>query len=692
MATLEELVVNLVAETSGLRAELDKAVKTTQGASEKMDKALEEFSNNSSKNMSIFENAFGTAIGFLGSQVVLGAFNAAKDVASALFDELIIKGVESAIEAENALNKFNSALALTGKYSRETSLEFKAFTDDIEHNSNVTAENALEAASLIQSLGNLEKDGLKRATQAAVDMSAALGIDLQSAAKLVGKAATGEVASFSKFGIKLEEGTSKADTFDKALTALSSKFGGSAANQINTYSGQVNQLTNRWGDITEVFGRTVIENTALLEVMKELNKLLVEQTGSLEANEDSFKILAGETLVVFIDALGIATAGLDALIRSFEVALGITKVIALPFDAISATLTGMFVGHEEGQKQWEKDLKQAGDWLGAFGESGDGVLADMTQNFARLSNAASNGLDNMKAGAEQVVEPVTKAGEKVKELTAEQTAYNNALKEFATGLAEQTTSLDSNYQYQLELLQLNKEAQLLTEQEFLDAKFVMLSENEAYEQQLLADSLAKKQITAQQYTDARTALDRKYALENKKIANEQTAYDLAQQKLRADNFKGTMGYIATLANSSSKELAAIGKAAAITQATIDGYAAVQKALASAPPPINFALAAAVGVATAANVAKIAGVGLNDGGKVMGGGANVDSVPAVLTKGETVISRDLTSKLEQFLNQGAQAGQSIVIEVSYKDSALMDFIETKIVERQRTGQSLLQGSV
>jgi hypothetical protein len=34
---------------------------------------------------------------------------------------------------------------------------------------------------------------------------------------------------------------------------------------------------------------------------------------------------------------------------------------------------------------------------------------------------------------------------------------------------------------------------------------------------------------------------------------------------------------------------------------------VQKALASAPPPLNFALAAAAGVAAAVNVAKIAGL-------------------------------------------------------------------------------------
>lgn len=83
---------------------------------------------------------------------------------------------------------------------------------------------------------------------------------------------------------------------------------------------------------------------------------------------------------------------------------------------------------------------------------------------------------------------------------------------------------------------------------------------------------------------------------------------------RLSNASTFFGTLAQLANSENKKLAAIGKAAAIAQATIDGFLAVQKALASAPPPWNFAIAAAVGVVAAANVASIAGVpGFEKGG-------------------------------------------------------------------------------
>jgi len=114
------------------------------------------------------------------------------------------------------------------------------------------------------------------------------------------------------------------------------------------------------------------------------------------------------------------------------------------------------------------------------------------------------------------------------------------------------------------------------------------------------------------------------------------------------------GNLATLSQSSNKTLAAIGKAAAITQATIDGVLAVQKALASAPPPLNFALAAAAGVAAAVNVAKIAG--MRDGGPVRGpGGGRDDRVLRWLSNGEHVVNEPAARRnrpLLDAMNAGA----------------------------------------
>lgn len=99
-------------------------------------------------------------------------------------------------------------------------------------------------------------------------------------------------------------------------------------------------------------------------------------------------------------------------------------------------------------------------------------------------------------------------------------------------------------------------------------------------------------------------------LRDNQLIDDQTANQLRMKadiqlaEQRIANQRKLFGTLSSLANSENKKLAAIGKAAAVTQATIDGVLGVQKALASAPPPANFALAAAVGVTAAANVAQI----------------------------------------------------------------------------------------
>lgn len=118
----------------------------------------------------------------------------------------------------------------------------------------------------------------------------------------------------------------------------------------------------------------------------------------------------------------------------------------------------------------------------------------------------------------------------------------------------------------------------------------------------------------------------------------ETAKNSAILSASADFF----GNMAVLSQSGNKKLAAIGKAAAIAQATISTYDAANKAyaaLAGIPiigPGLGIAAASAAVVAGLANVANIAGVGFSGGGYTGSGGVNEYAGPA--HKGEVVWSQ------------------------------------------------------
>ncbi|MBP6954451.1 MAG: phage tail length tape measure family protein [Pseudomonas sp.] len=163
----------------------------------------------------------------------------------------------------------------------------------------------------------------------------------------------------------------------------------------------------------------------------------------------------------------------------------------------------------------------------------------------------------------------------------------------------------------------------------LDAAAEKLEAWRATELERQAAYLDLKAINEETYAARVANIDEQATLNRQKIEEAKNQALL----VGASDFFGSM---ASLSQSGNKKLAAIGKAAAIIQATMDGYLAVQKALAAFPPPFNFAAAAAVGVATAANVANIAGIGFSNGGYTGSGGVN--EAAGTVHKGEVVWSQ------------------------------------------------------
>ncbi len=223
-----------------------------------------------------FSKSFGGNIfGGLTRQIaILGA-----TVAGALSFREAIRG---AIDAQNSLNAFNRSLALTGQFSEKASLSFQQYADSIENTSAVSADATLSAASLIQSIGKLDVASLKPATQAALDLSAALGVNLETAARLVGRAANGEVESFKKFGLEIQKGTTDSQTFANALTAINTAFGGANAGSINTFAGQLTRLQNAFGAVLEEFGKAIVDSPVIIALLKTLGDEFFKLKGKVE--------------------------------------------------------------------------------------------------------------------------------------------------------------------------------------------------------------------------------------------------------------------------------------------------------------------------------------------------------------------------------------------------------------------------
>lgn len=574
----------------------------------------------------------------------------ATHAARELFDVFIVDGVKAALEQENAVNKLNTALALAGEFSSQASEDFKDFAESLQGTTKFSNDAILSTGALIESLGQLSESSLEDATLAAANLSAALGVDLETAARKLGLAAEGNVASFKKFGITVAEGSTNAETFANAVDAVNQKFGGSAESQVKTFSGAIAQITNNFDDLVKVFGQAIIENTTFTFALAEVNKIIQELTGSAEDNKDALKTLVAEGFLKAIDAaifmvpiLGAVEKGIRLVAAGFEaagIAIGATAA------AIVQTASGEFSSAFETIKQG--GLDSAAVLEKAYNT--ESSISKIAPTLERIRGAAQAGFKAMQDGAVTAVAPINGTVDALRNLTAEQVRAGEAGQKLANSLID-ATALDLAKQ-KFEVLKAQRSADLIGQQEFITAQKALQDQTNAEEIAQLEAARAQKLIGEAKYQAALAAI-------RVKSDNQAAIAETERSKEEVSNRTQTLNAISGLMKDKNIELFRIGQAAAISQATIDGFAAAQKALASAPPPFNFVLAGLVGVATAANVIGIASQEpphFATGGIVPGNSPVGDRVQIMANSGEMVLNGPQQKQLFEMANGGGGANQ------------------------------------
>jgi hypothetical protein len=307
-------------DVTGATAELEKAgAKAGQ-------KAADSFAKNFNENM-------GKDIERLG-KFALGATAAIAGLAAGLIG---IKAIDAAKEQEDAVNALNSALLMSRNASVDASAGIQAFASEMQNSTRFADDAILRNAALIQSLGDLDANGLKRATAAAADLATVMRIDLDSASKMIAKAATGNTAVFNKLGIEVQKGATDAETFANALTQLEGKFGGAAQRDVNTFSGALDQMNNAFGDIFDEIGLIIIKNPAVIASIKMLGSTFANAASNVAEFGKTFDVFkfATENLVQFNSAV------IDHVVAPLEFVVNMAELVGNSFNTfIAAAVAG----------------------------------------------------------------------------------------------------------------------------------------------------------------------------------------------------------------------------------------------------------------------------------------------------------------------------------------------------------------
>jgi hypothetical protein len=524
-------------------------------------------------------------------------------------------------------------------------------------------------------LARLDTDGLKRATVAATNLAATFNIDLDTAARLVGKAAEGNTTAFGKLGIQFEKGTTNAETFSNVLQTLESRFGGSAAAQAQTYSGALTQLTNVYGDLKENVGAIVSQSPVVIAAFNTLKSVVISLSNSVT---DSFGTGNSDQVADFfrltLDGINAIVLSADAVLRAFDIvassviasvrlmALGIVTPIAgiLELTAAIPGIGDAFKGAADAATAemnrlsgaFDENIKSINDSI-----SGETTLSKLSLGIAEARNNFDLFYDDVKNKAPDLknnlaIQPKIEDPEAANRLIA----LNNSL-------------LDAENQFYLSKNQLELDYEIAEQERFAARSASQI-------EQLTSFELTKSELTYQaavksnkqlktadeiRIADAKAAKDKE--IRDLAISNKGKKDLLAQELSDRDAF---LSSAASLQTSSNKSLAAIGKSAALVQIGINTQKSASASFAFGSsiggPALGAAFAAIAVAAGTAQAAKVAGIqGFANGG-IIGATQGPDNQLATVRTGEMVLNADQQGKLFSAINNGSFGGGEIVIQI------------------------------
>lgn len=397
-----------------LRDELSAKVKGVQSTMERLEKTTK-------RNTTALQRA----------QKSLGGLQL-KYVAAAAGMAVFIRAARGALEAqskqEQAINSLNLALSNQGNLLPGTSKRLQEYASSLQRVTTFGDETILANQALLASFGMNEQQ-LKTSTKVALDFAAATGRDVKMAINLLGKAFVGETGELSRYGIIIDKNIPKSERFAEVMRQLEERFGGSAQAQVATFSGQMEQLSNAFGDTQEALGKFLGELasfgtggqggiTMLESLTKFIGQDMVIALGEARALWSELAATIIRAVTTIIKQLTRLPKAMAAIYRKFEdlpligklasgVAAGLEILPDLGLEAAEG-LDAMADGLEASAKAFREESDAAAAAVGATLEfsnvtkKAENTIVDVLPVIDRFGDALKNIIPGVGAGIEKL--------------------------------------------------------------------------------------------------------------------------------------------------------------------------------------------------------------------------------------------------------------------------------------------------
>jgi len=235
--------------------------------------------------------------------------------------------VKAFAEQEQADNKLKAALQASGQYSAAQMKTLQAYATEIQ-NTTLIGDDAVESTMQMGLSMGISAERIKDATQSAIGLSKAYGLELNQAMKLVANAEEGNFTALGRTIPAIKSAATESEKLAIYQKAVAQGFSQATA-EIEGDSGKLLHLKNILGETIEIGGQVVLQflSPAIL-AFKEFNLWLQS------SDESTRKWVVG---------IALAVAAIGPLLMLFSKLLLAYRAFVIVQAAVSAGLAGQAI-------------------------------------------------------------------------------------------------------------------------------------------------------------------------------------------------------------------------------------------------------------------------------------------------------------------------------------------------------------
>jgi hypothetical protein len=254
------------------------------------------------KSVSQFTSQASSSLNGL-EKTVGGLSTAFKLVAGSFIATKIVSGIKDIVaeasDAQAATEGLANALKQSGDFSDQNVQAFKNLATQIQRTSKFSDDLVISQFTVAKQFNATNKEAATL-VRAAVELSARTGKDLPETTQLLGRALDGTAGKLNEMVSGVRNLTAEQLKNNGAAELILKTYGGSAAAQLSTFSGIVEQTKNNFSDLFEALGNAIVQNPATVQSFKILNDLFINLVDVIDKNSASLGSLVRDGFVVAI--------------------------------------------------------------------------------------------------------------------------------------------------------------------------------------------------------------------------------------------------------------------------------------------------------------------------------------------------------------------------------------------------------